>query len=79
MTSSDADRLGLSATTFLTLCIAWGPSRACFVIMLVAIGAGWFWLCRRWPIVGWLTCVFINGLFGYGGYGYYGRRYRRWR
>jgi hypothetical protein len=63
MTSSDADRLGLSATVFLTLCVAWGPSRACFVIMLVAILAGWLWLIRRYPL-GWALLGFLRGLLG---------------
>ena len=52
MTSADEDRLGLSATTFLTLCIAWGPNRACFVIAFAAIVAVWVALCRRFPLVG---------------------------
>jgi hypothetical protein len=75
MAYSDEDRAGLSATTFLTLCIAWGPNRACFAIMTVAIGALWIALCRRYPAVGTLTGIFIvsfvQGLFGSR------RRYRR--
>jgi hypothetical protein len=54
---TDSDRLGISATTFLTLCIAWGPDRACFVIGLAAIIAMWIAMCRRWPFLGHLTGV----------------------
>jgi hypothetical protein len=64
MTYSDEDRLGVSATTFLTLCIWLGPDRAVFLVTIAAIGSGWFWLCRKWPILGWATLGFIRGLLG---------------
>jgi hypothetical protein len=37
MTPKRERQLGLSATTFLLLCVAWGPHRACFVIAVAAI------------------------------------------
>jgi hypothetical protein len=43
------DLIAVLAVTFLTLGIAWGPNHACFVIMVVAVGVGWFWLIRRYP------------------------------
>jgi hypothetical protein len=61
---TDADRAGISATTFLLLCVAWGPDRAVFVLMLVAIAAGWFWLTRSFPRTAWILSGFIRGLFG---------------
>ena len=61
---SDEERLGISATTFLAMCIWRGPNRTRFVLMLVAILAGWFWLCRRFPAVAWITRGFLRGLFG---------------
>lgn len=61
---TDADRAGLSAVTFLVLCIWLGPDRACFLLTVVAIVAGWFWACRRWPIVAYITWGFIRGLCG---------------
>jgi hypothetical protein len=47
------DLLGLSATTFLLLCIWLGPNLACFLIAVVALLAAWFALCRRYPAVAW--------------------------
>ena len=58
------DLLGVSAVTFLTLGIAWGPSRACFVITVIAIGWAWFALCRRYPAIAYATLGFLRGLFG---------------
>ena len=84
MTPNDEAQLGLSATTFLTLCIAWGPDRACFAITVVAAIAGWIALARRFPLVGYFTIVFfdgfLGGLFGYrSGYGYTYRPHARRR
>ena len=38
---ADFDRLGLSATTFLMLCMWLGPDRAVFLLTAVAIAAAW--------------------------------------
>ena len=78
--------LGVTAVTFLTLCVWLGPHAACWLIAIAAVVALWAALCRRFPVVGYLTGAFfrgfvpglISGLFGYGGYRYYGRRHRRW-
>jgi hypothetical protein len=64
MTYSDADRAGISATTFIALCLWMGPDRAVFLLTVVAIGVAWFWLCRRFPLVVWFTAGFIRGLIG---------------
>jgi hypothetical protein len=57
-TYSDADRTGLSATTFLILCIWLGPRLACSLPIVVAIATLWFLACRRWPIVAVFTAGF---------------------
>ena len=70
-----AAQLGVSATTFLTLCVWLGPNRACFVIALAAIVAAWVALCRRFPFVGVLTLFFFDVLVSsllYRGGGYRG-------
>jgi hypothetical protein len=76
MTYSDADRAGLSATTFLMLCVWLGPHAAFWLIAITAIVAMWIAMCRRVPTLGYFSGVFIvgfiQGLFGYQ------RRYRRW-
>jgi hypothetical protein len=68
-TISDADRTGLSATTYLLLCISLGPHLAFSLIVVAAIVALWAALCRRFPAVGYFTGVFvvgfIQGLLGY--------------
>jgi hypothetical protein len=70
---------GVSASTFLTLCIAWGPRRACFVIAVAFILWAWVAACGRWPGVSIFTSGFltglVGGLFGYRG-GYYQSYYR---
>jgi hypothetical protein len=58
------DLLGVSAVTFLTLCVAWGQNRACFVIAFASVLVGWLALCRRYPTVAWITMGFLRGLFG---------------
>jgi hypothetical protein len=75
------DRLGLSATTFLMLCIWLGPDRAVFLITVAAIVALWVAVCRRWPIIGYFSIIFLDGFLGglFGYRSYYRRRYRRWR
>ena len=61
---ANSDRLGLSATTFLMLCMWLGPDRAVFLLTAVAIAAAWVALCKRFPTVGFLTGAFFNGLLG---------------
>jgi hypothetical protein len=73
--------LGVSAVTFLALCIWVGPNAACWFIAIAAIIAVWVALCRRFPTFGWLTFVFFDGffggLFGYSSGTYYRPRRRR--
>jgi hypothetical protein len=57
----DEDRLSISATTFLLLCLWLGPQLACWLIAIVAIVAMWIALCRRFPFLGHLTVVFVGG------------------
>jgi hypothetical protein len=75
--------IGISATTYLMLCLWLGPHAACWLIALAAIIAGWVWLAYRFPLVGWFTTVFfagfISGLVGYRAPYYRPRYYRRWR
>jgi hypothetical protein len=55
MTKRDEGLLGVSATTFLILCIWLGPRLACSLIVVVAV-VTWALACRRWP---WFA-VFIR-------------------
>ena len=64
MTPRRERQLGLSATTFLTLCVAFGADRTVFVLTIIAIGWAWFALCRRFPLVASFTRSFARGLFG---------------
>ena len=65
--------LGSSAVTFLALCIWMSPNAACWFVGIAAIIAVWVALCRRFPVVSYLTGAFfrgfvpglISGLFGY--------------
>lgn len=49
-------QIGVTATTFLTLCMWLGPNRALFGLW------AWFAMCRRYPAVAWMG--FLRGLFG---------------
>jgi hypothetical protein len=75
--------LGVSAVTFLTLCVWIGPHAACWLVAIAAIIAMWVWLCRCFPTFVWLTAEFfdgfLGGLFGYRSGVYYRPRYRRRR
>ena len=64
MTARDKELLGLSATIYLLLGVWLGPNRALFVVLLAAIGFGWFRLCARYPKVAWITLSFVRGLAG---------------
>jgi hypothetical protein len=59
-----ADPFVASALLFLTLGLWLGPSRALFLILVVAALAGWFWLCQRYPITACATLGFLRGLLG---------------
>ena len=77
-----AAQIGVTATTFLALCIWLGPNAACWLIVIAAFIACWAWLCVRFPFFGVFTvaCIsgFVGGLFGYRS-GYYYRPYYRRR
>jgi hypothetical protein len=64
MTKRDEALLGISATTFLILCIWLGPKVAVSLIFVVAIVTLWFLACRRWAIVAVFTLDFVRGLLG---------------
>jgi hypothetical protein len=71
MTKRDEALLGISATTFLLLCVAFGPKLACSLLICIGVGTLWFIACRRWPWLAWLSIGFLEGLLG-------SRRRRRW-
>lgn len=60
--------IGISAATFLLLCLWLGPRLACSLLVVIAIVAVWVALCRRYPAAGYLTGIFfvgfVGGLFG---------------
>ena len=64
MTHSDEDRTGLSATTFLMLCIWLGPRLAVSLIVIIAIAALWAAACRRWPWFAVFSIGLVRGLMG---------------
>jgi hypothetical protein len=33
-------------------------------ITLYLVGKGWFWICRRHPLVGWFIFGFLRGSLG---------------
>jgi hypothetical protein len=59
---SDADRAGISATTYLLLVAAWGPHRAFYVVIVAAILTAWFMACRRWPLLAVFSIGVLRGL-----------------
>lgn len=74
-------RWWLSATVYLALCVWLGPTVAFWLTVITAWTLFWFWLCGRFPVLGWFTSAFLIGfvgsLFGSrGGAYYYGPRYR---
>ena len=56
----------VSAITFLTLSIAFGAGHALFALAAIAlvlgVGFGFAWLCRRHPLIAWGVISFINDL-----------------
>lgn len=65
--------LGVSATTYLVLCIAFGSHLAFSLVVLAAVLWGGWKLCVRFPLVGLATLGFFEGLLGMRG-GHYRRR-----
>lgn len=64
MTRKREAQLGLSATTFLMLCLWLGPRLACSWLTVIGAVALWLALGRRWPILVSLSASFVRGLFG---------------
>ena len=56
--------LGVSATTYLTLGIKFGPHVAFLLVVAAALVAGFVWLVRHHPIVAYGVISFIRGLVG---------------
>ena len=63
LTISDEERLGISATTFLMLCLWLGPRLAVSLIVVVGVGTLWFLACRRWPLFAIFSIGLLRGLF----------------
>lgn len=85
VTRRDQQLIGISAVTYLILCLWLGPHGAFYLVLATAIITVWWALCRRFPFVGVMTIAmltgFFSGLFGYRSGGcyrsYYVRRNRR--
>ena len=56
--------LGQSGSTYLLLCCQLGPRRAFVLLNLIALGAMWLLLCRRYPLVGVFTCFVFFAVIG---------------
>ena len=68
-------RLWLSAILYLMACIRLGPTAAFWLTVIGGWTLFWFYLCGRFPILGWFTSAFLVGFIG----GLFGaRRSRRW-
>jgi hypothetical protein len=63
MTRRDEALLGISATTFLLLCVWLGPRLACSLLTIIGAMALWLAMCRRWPILASISVGFLRGLF----------------
>jgi hypothetical protein len=70
--------LGASATTYLVMCVGFGPDQATWFIVVAAFFWAWYALAKRYPIMLVITHGFITGLFGWPRGYTYGYR-RRWR
>jgi hypothetical protein len=57
-----AAQIGVSTTTFLALSIWLGPTAACWLIAIAATLTVWFWLCRRFPVLGWAHPQIVQAL-----------------
>jgi hypothetical protein len=64
--------LGVTCTTYLVLCIAFGIHLAFSLVVLAAVIWGWWKLSVRFPLLGIATLGFVEGLLGMRG-----RHYRR--
>ena len=71
-------RWWLSATVYLTLCIWLGPTVAFWLTVITAWTLFWFYLCGRFPVLGWFTSAFLTGFIGslFGNRGGYRASYR---
>ena len=56
--------LGVTATTYLVLCVAFGTHLAFSLVVFVAVIMGWWKLCVRFPLLGIATLGFFEGLLG---------------
>jgi hypothetical protein len=63
MTPKRERQLGLSATTFLILCLWLGPHVTVPLLFVIAIAVVWFLACKRWPLFAVFTIGFLRGLF----------------
>ncbi len=62
MTKRDEGLLGVSATTFLILCLCLGPRLYCSLIVVSAIVAGWLWLFNELrAVAAWVSLRSIPG------------------
>lgn len=57
------DLLGVSAVTFLVLCVGLGPRLACSLLFVAAIVTVWILAAKRWPWFAVFSAGFIRGLF----------------
>jgi hypothetical protein len=55
---------GVSVVTYAALGLVVGFGPAAFLIGVVAVLAGWFWLARRFPLLAIGLLGFIGGLTG---------------
>jgi 4-hydroxybenzoate polyprenyltransferase len=55
--------LGVSATTYLALCVWLGPQVATALIFVAGVGTLWWLACRRWPWFAMFSLGFMRGLF----------------
>jgi hypothetical protein len=60
-THRSSELLGVTATTYLALAIALGVHAAFYLVVASAVIALWAALCRRFPVVGYFTGVFVIG------------------
>src|ERR1700722_18096123 len=67
-------RWWLSAIVYLMACIWLGPTAAFWLTVIGGWTLFWFYLCGRFPILGWFTAAFLNGFVG-GLVGYRGGEY----
>lgn len=67
------NQLGLSATTFLLLCCAFGIHRTVFILSVTLVIATLVMLGKRFPLLGTFMILVVCNLLNGGRYGW-----RRW-